>query len=140
MDNETRSASNSRAGELHGIRLKSIIAILLGSILGGVATVDVAQAQAPAIRHVARISDTRYPELLYWFISPNELKDGAYIRDLDRIAVNGTFNFIFLTEREGADFYDYPTMHPVFKDLVARARAKGIKVGLQLWPDEKHVP
>lgn len=31
-------------------------------------------------------------------------------------------------------------MHPIFKYLVARARAKGIKVGLQLWPNEKHVP
>ena len=93
-----------------------------------------------AIRHVERMPNTANPELLYWFISPSEIKDGTYQRDLDLIAANGTFNFIFLTQREGADFYDYPTMHPIFKNLVARARAKGIKVGLQLWTDDKRVP
>lgn len=85
-----------------------------------------------AIQHVERMPNTANPELLYWFISPSEIKDQAYARDLDLTAANGTFNFIFLTQREGADFYDYATMHPIFKDLVALARTKGIKVGLQL--------
>jgi len=120
--------------------LISLIAILVGSGLCNSTVADVARAQAPAIQYVERIPDIGNPEMLYWFISPNEMKDHAYIRDLDLIAANSPFNFIFLTEREGADFYDYPVMHSLFRDLVARARAKGIKVGLQLWPNEKHVP
>lgn len=93
-----------------------------------------------AIRRVERMPNRANPELLYWFISPSEIKDQACVRDLDLIAANGTFNFIFLTQRQGADFYNYATMHPIFKDLVSRARAKGIKVGLQLWTDDKRVP
>jgi hypothetical protein len=114
--------------------------MFLGCSLGGLTTADVARGQGPAIQHVERIPNTGNPELLYWFISPNEMKDQTYVRDLDLIAAGGTFDLTFLTEREGADFYDYPTMHPIFKDLVERARAKGIRVGLQLWPNEKHVP
>jgi hypothetical protein len=118
----------------------SPLAMLLGSILFGTTVFVIAQNPGPAIQHVKRIPNTANPELVYWFISPIEMKDRTYVRDLDLIAASGTFDFMFLTQREGADFYDYPTMHPVFKDLVARAHAKGIKVGLQLWTDDKRVP
>ena len=140
MHNTARWVPIPVAGVTNGIGVIPLIVILLGSMIGGVTALAVAQEKVPTIQHVERVPDTANPELLYWFISPNEMKDRAYVRDLDLIAANGTFNFMFLTEREGADFYDYPTMHPIFKDLVARARAKGIKVGLQLWPNEKHVP
>src|SRR5665213_74898 len=113
---------------------------LLGSVALGSSCAVIAQDPEPAIRHVKRIPNTANPEMLYWFISPNELKDRAYVRDLELIAAKGTFDLAFLTQREGADFYDLPTMHPIFKDLVTRAHAKGLKVGLQLWPDEKRIP
>ena len=40
---------------------------------------------------------------------------------------------LFLTSREGSNFYDTPTWHTAFKNIVARAHKKGVKVGLQLW-------
>lgn len=117
-----------------------LLAMLLGSLVIGATSFATAENPEPTIKHVERIPDTANPELLYWFISPTEIANHAYVRALDLIAAKGTFNLIFLTQREGADFYDYPTMHPIFKDLVARAHAKGIKVGLQLWTDDKRVP
>ena len=98
--------------------------------------------QGPTVKveHVARIPNVANPELLYWFISPKELANQAYLKDLDGIVKNGTFTFTFLTQREGADFYDFPKMHPVFKDLVQRAHAAGIKVGVQFWTDDRRIP
>jgi hypothetical protein len=89
--------------------------------------------QAVQVQHVERMPNTANPELLYWFINPKELADQNDLHDLDQVAADGTFDFVFLTGRNGADFYDYPKMRPVFQELVARAHAKGIKVGLQLW-------
>jgi hypothetical protein len=120
-------------------RVPALTIVLVGMALGTTSPA-IAQKNEPMIQHVERIPDKTNPELLYWFTSPNEIKDQAYVRDLDLIAANGTFNFTFLTQREGADFFNFAVMHPIFKDLVARAHAKGIKVGLQLWTDEKRVP
>lgn len=134
------SKTRSAVIRIHRLLGRPFIALLLCFIFIGTTLLGIAQNPQAVIQHVKRIPNTANPELLYWFISPSEIKDHAYVRDLDLIAANGTFNFIFLTQREGADFYDYPTMHPIFKDLVARAHAKGIKVGLQLWMEDKRVP
>ncbi len=89
--------------------------------------------QAVQVQHVERMPNTANPELLYWFINPKELADRNDLHDLDQVAADGTFDFVFLTARNGVDFYDYEKMRPAFQELVARAHAKGIKVGLQLW-------
>ena len=154
---DRRSKTQGRLSRNNGIRVVRLVAgqsarriaraigrsfhlLLVGSVCAGAALSASAQAPQLSLQHVTRIPDTKNPELLYWFISPSEIKDQAYVRDLNTVAANGTFNMIFLSQREGADFYDYSTMHPIFKDLVARAHAKGIKIGLQLWTDDKRVP
>lgn len=129
--------------EQHGdwFSAKVIRAAITGYLL--IAGLACAQAQREPrleIEHVGRMPNVRNPELLYWFISPHEIANQAYVRDLDRVAENGTFSLAFLSQREGADFFDFATMHPIFKDLVQRAHAKGIKIGLQLWTDDKRVP
>lgn len=92
------------------------------------------------MQHVARLGNTSNPELMYVFINAQQLHDRQYRKDIDLIAANGTFDFLFLTQRERADFYDYKAMYPIFKDLVAYAHARGIKVGLQLWPKTTAIP
>ncbi len=85
------------------------------------------------IKYVQRFADENHPEIGYWFISPDLLKDGRYLEELDSIIHQCPYSLVFLTAREGADFYDFKTMHPFFKEIVATAHQSGLKVGLQLW-------
>lgn len=104
-----------------------------------------AQAETPqpervAVEHVAAIPPSHHPELLYWFFSPDQLEREAYLHQLDVVKQAGAFNFVFLTQRGSTNFYDTAKMHPVFADLVRRAHAMGLRVGLQLWGRERDVP
>lgn len=80
------------------------------------------------------------PELLYWFISQEETAPAEYTRQLDLLRSNGTFDFVFLTQRNNANFYDFAKMHPVFAAIVKQAHAQGMKVGLQLWTRDRDIP
>jgi hypothetical protein len=83
--------------------------------------------------HADESENEEPPRICYWFFSPELFENDKYLTDIDSIAGNTLFNFVFLTAREGADFYDYKQMKPILKKLVAHAHEKGIKVGLQLW-------
>lgn len=101
----------------------------------------VAVAQKPvAVEHVQRIANIANPELMYVFMQRAQLERSAWMQNIDMVAKQGTFDFLFLTERDGANFYDFSTMHPIFKDLVAEAHAHHIRVGLQLWPRLTDIP
>ena len=94
--------------------------------------------QAQKIDYVTEFSNENHPEIGYWFISPNLMtEEKKYLLHIDSIADRCKYTLIFLTAREGANFYDFPKMHSVFKDIVAAAHKKGIKVGLQLWGNYK---
>ena len=94
-------------------------------------------ADAQEIRYVSQFLNENHPEIGYWFISPDLLKDEKYLPNVDSIATKCKYTLLFLTAREGADFYNYPLMHPIFKKLVAAAHKKGLQVGLQLWGNYK---
>jgi len=81
---------------------------------------------AQPINYVAAFANENHPQIGYWFISPNLLTETKeYQKHIDSIAENCKYTLIFLTAREGANFYDYDKMHPIFKDLVAAAHKKG---------------
>ena len=88
---------------------------------------------AQDIQYVNEFKNENHPEIGYWFISPNLYQDERYIANMDSIAKNCKYTMVFLTAREGANFYDYLVMHKVFKNIVTEAHKYGIKVGLQLW-------
>lgn len=136
-----RSLTPGRRYILKALTARMIWAVVATCLL--IAKFPRAEAQQSLrlkVEHVQRIPNVANPELLYWFISPREIANQAYVKDLDGIVQNGTFTFAFLSQREGADFYDFPKMHPIFKDLVQRAHAKGIKVGVQFWTDDRRIP
>jgi hypothetical protein len=92
------------------------------------------RTKAQKIAYVNQFANENHPEIGYWFISPNLYTDTKlYLRHIDSIAENCKYTLIFLTSREGANFYDFEKMHPVFKDIVDHAHKKGVQVGLQLW-------
>ncbi len=93
---------------------------------------------AQKIEHVSKFANENHPEIGYWFISPNLItEEKKYLAHVDSIADKCNYTLVFLTAREGANFYDFDKMHPVFKELVAAAHKKGLKVGLQLWGNYK---
>ncbi|KAA9041207.1 hypothetical protein FW778_04005 [Ginsengibacter hankyongi] len=89
--------------------------------------------KAQSIQYASKFADENHPEIGYWFISPDLLNNGRYLEELDSIIHQCPYTLVFLTARDGANFYQYPTMHPVFKKIVAVAHQHGFKVGLQLW-------
>ncbi len=88
---------------------------------------------AQSIKHITKFTNEHHPEIGYWFISPDLFSNGRYLEELDSIIHQCPYTLVFLSARASADFYDYETMHPVFKRLVARAHQRGLKIGLQLW-------
>jgi hypothetical protein len=96
-------------------------------------------ASGAPLLYVDRFANTNHPEIGYWFISPDELNGSVYLPYLDHIADTCPYTLLFLTAREGADFYDTKLMHPVFSGIVAEAHKRNLRVGLQMWCNHKNV-
>ena len=93
--------------------------------------------EAQTIQYVPKFANENHPEIGYWFISPSLLPNDNYLVHLDTIAQKCPYTLLFLTARDGANFYNFPLMHPVFQKIVSQAHKKGLKVGLQLWGNYK---
>lgn len=96
-------------------------------------------AQKTQIYYVDNFTNVNHPQIAYWFFSKELLENEKYLTDLDKLAAQSKFDLIFLTARNGLNFYDFDKMRPVFKKLVEHAHSKGIKIGLQLWETKKTV-
>jgi len=96
--------------------------------------IGIGMVQAQEITYVPKFPNENHPEIGYWFISPKLIGDeNKIVANIDSIADKCNYTMLFLTSREGANFYDFPLLHPVFQKLVAEGHKKGLKVGLQLW-------
>ncbi len=89
------------------------------------------------INYLDKFANENHPEIGYWFISPDLFKNERYLEELDSIINQCSYTLVFLSARESADFYDYPLLHQVFKNIVATAHEHGLKIGLQLWGNYK---
>lgn len=87
-----------------------------------------------------KIENTNHPQVLYWFWTPDLMKSGKYMEDLEFIAQKTPFNLIFLTARENLDFFNYSQMEPIFSEVVARAHELGLKIAIQFWDDNNNMP
>jgi alpha-galactosidase len=67
------------------------------------------------------------------------LSEAAYKGKIDSFVRYSKYTLVYLTQRDGCDFYDTAAMHPVFRKLVAYAHSKGLKIGLQIWKDDRGV-
>lgn len=96
---------------------------------------------------VDTFANTNHPQVMLWFVDPSTFEGDQYLREIDHIAAEGSFDLVFLTFREGpplfrdgALFYHHEKMRPIFRRLVARAAEKGIRVGLHFLPNEFQTP
>jgi len=98
-----------------------------------------AQQRNTKVEYIKEFENTHHPEIAYWFFNKEMLNEASYKRKIDTLASFGKFTLLFITARNGVDFYDSKTMHPVFAKLVEYAHQKGLKIGLQLWEKRGNV-
>jgi len=91
------------------------------------------QAKEIKTKYVDSFENINHPQVAYWFFAANMMPEERYKGKIDSFATQSKYTLIFLTERDGCNFYDAKTMHPVFEKLVAYAHQKGLKIGLQIW-------
>jgi hypothetical protein len=84
------------------------------------------------IQYEEPISNVRYPELLYWFVTPETLAPQHYSRDIEHIAQDTVFDFPFLTARNGVNFLDSPAAHDAVAGIVREAHKNGLRIGATL--------
>lgn len=90
--------------------------------------------QAQKIAYIPKFLNENHEQIGYWFFTPTLIADEKKaLANIDSIAAKCNYTMLFLTSREGASFYDFNKVHPVFQKLVAEGHKKGLKVGLQLW-------
>jgi len=93
-------------------------------------------AQEVKVKYIPSFDNINHPSVAYWFFAANMMSEERYKGKIDSFARFSKYNLIFLTARDGVDFYDFKTMHPVFQKLVAYAHQKGLKIGLQIWKND----
>lgn len=119
-----------------------------------------------SIRFEQPVRDANYPELVYWFVTPQTFAPGQVSRDIHHIADDTYFTFPFLTERKGVLFLKNPPApdfvppscpkwppwcarfsgnahsHALVAEIVRDAHAAGLKVGMTfdwLVVDTQHI-
>jgi hypothetical protein len=80
------------------------------------------------------IRNQNYPELVYWFVTPQTLVPAQYQKDIQHIARDTKFNFAFLTGREGVDFLNNPEAHQAIAGIAKEAHENGLRIGATLVP------
>ncbi|MEP6746882.1 MAG: hypothetical protein ABJB86_04100 [Bacteroidota bacterium] len=96
-------------------------------------------AQKVNINYINSFENINHPQVAYWFFTTGMLEEKNYKNKIDSLAKYSKYTLIFLTQRDGVDFYDSKIMHPVFEKLVAYAHQKGLKIALQIWKDDRGV-
>jgi len=94
-------------------------------------------AQKQDVRYINAFQNSNHPQVAYWFFTSGMMPEKNYKDKIDSLVKFSKYTLIFLTQRDGCDFYDTKTMHPVFQRLVAYAHQKGLKIGLQIWKSDK---
>ncbi len=89
------------------------------------------------LSYVDELANVNHPQIGYWFITPSSLKENHYLVQLDSIINFSKFDLVFLSARNGVNFFDTKKMLPIFKAIVEKAHQHHIKIGLQFFEDSK---
>jgi hypothetical protein len=89
--------------------------------------------------YVNSFDNVNHPQVAYWFFAANMLPEERYKAKIDSFVKYSKYTLVFLTERNGVSFSDITLMHPILQKLVAYAHTKGLKIGLQIWKNNKGV-
>ena len=84
------------------------------------------------LRYEEPVRNGLYPELLYWFVTPETLAPERYTHDVQHIAHDTEFDFPFLTAREGVNFTGNKPAHDAVAGIVKEAHENGLRIGVSL--------
>ena len=98
------------------------------------------QVKSNVINQIASFDAVNHPQVAYWFFSKDMLIPERNEAKIDSLCQLSKYTLIFLTARNGVDFYKPEIMHPIFDRLVKYAHQRGLKIGLQLWDKKYKVP
>ena len=84
------------------------------------------------LRYEEPVRNGLYPELLYWFVTPETLAPERYTHDVQHIAHDTEFDFPFLTAREGVSFTGNKPAHDAVAGIVKEAHENGLRIGVSL--------
>ena len=115
--------------------MKKAFAILLTNMLFNVA---ISQNSSSHITYISSFNNANHPEIAYWFFNKDMLNEAAWKNKIDNLSTTSKYTLIFLTARNGVDFFEPEKMKPIFSNLVAYAHTKGLQIGLQLWGTPKN--
>ena len=116
------------------------ISIFFLVVIFFVSTCSYSQKTKINVNYVDVFENANHPQIAYWFFSKDMLNEKSYKSKIDSLVQFSKFTLIFLTARNGVDFYNNAVMHPIFQDLVSYAHQKGLKIALQLWERRYKVP
>jgi hypothetical protein len=110
-------------------------AVRVGFLMVFLATAiaTIAQSQPKSlnvkIQYEDPIRNQHYPELLYWFVTPETLSPQRYTKDIQHISRDTAFDFPFLTARNGVNFFDDPAAHDAVAGIVREGHRNGLRIG-----------
>lgn len=84
------------------------------------------------------LNNVNHPQVAYWFFSKDMLNESVWKSKIDSLTANSKYTLVFLTARNGVDFFEPEKMHGIFSGVVHYAHQKGIQIGLQLWGTPKN--
>ncbi|HVU45132.1 MAG TPA: hypothetical protein VHD85_03335 [Terracidiphilus sp.] len=113
-----------------GSTIALLFTLMPGATQGQHKTVD------GKLQYEETIGNARYPELVYWFVTPEVLSPKRYSDDIHHIATDTVFDFPFLTARNGVHFFDSPEAHQAVAGIVQKAHRNGLRIGATLPVDE----
>ena len=154
--------------EASGAASPCVLILLLCLVFLGSSLAARAQAAHLSVAFQQPIQDANYPELVYWFITPETFAPGRAARDIQHITQDTFFTFAFLTEREGVILFNHPRpdgfvppscpkwppwctpfsgnsrAHQLVSTIVRDAHRQGLKLGIafdwQLVDTRRHIP
>jgi len=108
----------------------------LATVFTAAAAFCVAQAGSGAthikVEYQSPIPNQNFPELVYWFVTPQTLAPAQYQKDIQHIAHDTKFTFPFLTARKGVSFLNNPAAHAAVAGIVKDAHENGLRIGVTL--------
>lgn len=116
--------------------------------LAPLAPVHAATTPAVTVTHEKRFAAANHPQICILFFSPDVLENDKIYRLLDTVADKTLYNLVFLSPRPttgwntpGNDMslHDTARFRPILEKIVAYAHKRGLKLGLQTWPDMDHI-
>lgn len=122
-----RGPAKVRVGRwFFGSAIVLLFVVASGKVVAQQKTVNV------KLRYEEPIRNQHYPELVYWFVTPQTLSLKRYTDDIHHIAADTVFDFPFLTARNGVHFLDSPEAHQAVAGIVEEAHRNGLRIGATL--------